>query len=238
MIPFEPVAIGTGGIARCVRCAKSEGAASPGPDDIGAIREGIFAAVRSWGQPPGPNVELVGYEPFSHPELPAIVRLALDVGVERLMIRTDAGALALGRNAEGALDAGVRLFEIVLLADGPTHDALTERPGLFDAACAGVDRVRDAAERAGLAIALCGLVPVCRHNAPYAPQAAGRLAALGCLAVHIDASCARRSDAVHVRAAVETAAANGCAASVSGCADPWAITYRSRPFYHPGGALA
>lgn len=236
MILFEPVAIGTGGVARCARCARSEGPPVARPDDTDAVRERIIAAVRSWDRRPGPNVELVGFEPFSHPELPAIVRLARDLGVERLMIRTDAGALALGRNAEGVLDAGVRLFEIVLLADGPSHDALTGRPGLFDAACEGVARVRDVAQRAGLAIALTGLVPVCRHTAVHAAEASGRLAALGCAAVHVDASAARPSDAVHVRAAVETAAANGCAASVSGLADAWAGEHLMRPFHHGGGA--
>lgn len=226
MITLAEVEIGTGGTLPCMECARHhapESVARPADE----VRERLIGVRRRWASGPGPNVSFVGFEPFAHPELPIIIRVAADTGYRAIRLRTDAGALSVPANAEGALAAGVRQIEVVLLADEDRHDELTQRRGLFAAAEAGVRVFREAAERAGLTVAITGLVPVCKHNAEHAPFAAARLARWGAVAVHVDASAAREADRPYIVAALDTAAANACAGSVSGLEGevpfPWSV---------------
>jgi hypothetical protein len=114
------------------------------------------------------------------------------------------------------LDAGVRQVEVVLLGGEEAHDRLTGRPGLHAAALAGMRTFRDIAQAAGLRVFVAGRVTLCRHNAAAAAFAVADLASVGALAVHIDVGTLRASDEEGMRAALETAAANGLAAFVTG----------------------
>lgn len=211
MLVFREVVIGEGGIAGCVRCA---GRAPSAPRAAADVGEDLRLAASQLNRP-GPNVVLTGSEPFAHPELPTLVRLAADAGFERIRLRTDAGALSSPGNAEGVLGAGVRQLEVVLLGAGEVHDSLTGRPGLFAATTQGVSRFAAAADASGLEIAITGLVPVCRHNAQHVPEAVAALASLGAVAVTIDA---RRHalDAGVLRSALDTGTAGLVAVSVLG----------------------
>lgn len=233
MLEFVQVPIGRGGIAPCRECARlaqtherssprravevaadargdatrlaraADGSPAPGP----GARPGPASG-------PGPNLVFTGFEPFAHPELPQLVGSAVDAGYERIRLRTDAGALAREGNAEGALHAGVRHFEIVVLGSRETHDRLTGRPGLFDAARAGASSVFAQAERLGVDIFVSGLVPVCRHNATVLAEAVASLASLGAAAVVID-TASHLPTLVELQPALDTAAVNAVAASVS-----------------------
>lgn len=227
MIAFSEIGIGTGGIASCAACLHRSGGQESQPFSADAVKERLVASARSWSHGPGPNVSFIDFEPFAHLELPEIIRVATDLGYERVRLRTDAGALSMPGNAEGALGAGVRQLEVVMLADDDDHDRLTERPGLFAAAYAGVRAFLDAAQTANVPVAVTGLVPVCRHNAVLVPGAVVRLAELGVVAVHLDVSECTESERVFIVAALDTAAANAVAASVSGLPVevpvPWAV---------------
>lgn len=226
MITFCEIEIGAGGIAPCVMCSRKD-ISGAGPYPSEAVRERLVEAARGWCAGPGPNVTFGGFEPFSHPELPVLIRMAIDLGYGAVRLTTDAGALSMPGNAEGAIAAGVRQIEVVLLADGDEHDRLTGREGLFEAADAGVRSFLDAAARAGVPVAVTGLVPFCRHNAEHAPLAVARLAQWGSVAVHVNADKAPEANRPFVIAALDTAAANACAGSVSGLDGevpvPWAI---------------
>lgn len=228
MIAFAEVSIG-GGAKPCAACARRSGSAPAGPRASDDVRAALTEVAREWRHGPGPNVSFVGFEPFAHPELPQVVRIAGDFGCRRIRLTTDGGALAMPGNAEGVLKAGVRHIEVVLLADGDAHDKLTERPGLFEAMSLGIAAYVEAATRCGFAVAVTGLVPLCSHNAVHAPSAVARLAALGAVAVHVDAGSAPRDAEVHVMAALDTAAANAVAASVSGFSGDVPTPWNVRP---------
>lgn len=215
LITFVQIAIGSGPGLSCARCAAQTSAMDVAPREAGQIVDEITDAARSWSHGPGPNVTFIGLEPFAHPALPELVSGAVAAGVVRVRLRTDGGALATGANAAGALAAGVRQLEVVALAAGEDHDRLTGRSGLASACDAGVRAFVRVAAQEGHRVAVTGLVPVCRHSAGHAADAVAWLAAMGAVAVHIDASACRESDRHLVVAALDTAAVNGVSASVS-----------------------
>ncbi len=216
MITFAHVSIGTGGPVSCTLCAARRRASEPEPFTVGTVRERLIEACASWAHGPGPNVSFVRFEPFLHPALPEIVRIASDLGVQRIRLRTDGGALGASQNARGALSAGVRHVELVVLAAGTEHDELTERPGLFAALKAGSRAFIETAAAQGTTVALTGFVPVCSHNVTSAAGAVAALCEAGAVAVHVDAAACRPSEHAHVIAALDTAAANGVAGFVTG----------------------
>lgn len=229
MIAFAEVAIGAGDVVRCTACARSAPMpVEPAPFD--RVREALSGVVSSWDRGPGPNVAFTGFEPFAHPDLPEIVRVAGDMGCRRIRLRTDGGALSIAGNAAGALGAGIRQLEVVLLAEGDKHDELAGRPGLFKALSTGVREYAAAAETAGLPFVLTGFIRICRHNAPHVPGAVASLAGFGAVAVDIDASALRSDDAVHLVAALDTAAANAMAGSVTGASPEVALPWNLRPW--------
>lgn len=218
MIAFFEVAIGDGGAAGCSECRRVARVPRPAVDVVAEVRD--LTAKRT--APGCDGIAFTGFEPFAHPALPELISTAVSAGFDRIRLRTDAGALASGGNARGALDAGVRHLEIVLLGDEATHDRLTACPGLHAAASSGAASFVAAARQAGLAggsAVLTGYVPICRHNAASAPAAVAHLAALGAVAVQIDASAASERQRDAVLAALETAAVNGIAGFVTGLRD-------------------
>ena len=118
MIAFAEVSIGEAPATPCVRCAPHASAAMR-PATL--VLADVTAVCASWSDGPGPNVSLVGAEPFAHPELPLLVQGAVEAGCERIRLRTDAGALSAGNNAVGVLGAGVRHLEVVLLGGDAEH---------------------------------------------------------------------------------------------------------------------
>ena len=184
MIAFASVSLGSGGLPACTRCRTE---AESCFRESAEVAEGIRRAAEHWHHGPGPNIALTGAEAFAHPELPLIVAAARESGVRRLKLTTGGGALEVGENAPGSIQAGVRQVELVLLGgDASVHDALWGREGSLAAAVGGARRFTEAAKTGGVAVALTGRVPVCRHNAASAPSAVAALAAMGAVAVVVE----------------------------------------------------
>ncbi len=217
MIRFVEIPLGRGSACACVRCA-----AQTEREFFSAevIRGVVSDAVDAWSGGPGPNVLFTGPEPFSHPELPAIAANAAAAGIERIGLRTDAGALSIPGNAEGVLAAGVRHLQVVRLAGtAEAHDALASRPGLFDAAESGLASFLAAARTSRAAVAFTGIVPACSHNLPELPATVMALTRAGALAVEIAASPATAGTPGFedwVSAAIDTGLVNGVWVSVTG----------------------
>jgi hypothetical protein len=185
MISFADVAIGDGEAVRCARCLPESAVQFREPDDVlRSVRE----IAQSWNVGPGPNLVLVGAEPFSHPQLPELVAGAASLGVERIGLRTDGGALAIDGNAKGAVHAGVRLIEVVLLGDQGVHDDLTGAAGGFAMARLGARAFLEAGREDGAAAALTGWIPVCRHNLAALPGTVAALAEMGAVSIELSVS--------------------------------------------------
>lgn len=212
MIEYVDVPIGTGFPAGCALCG---GTPAFEPTPLAAVSERLDAVASA--SPGGLDVSLSGLEAFSHPELPALIDAARRRGARRIRIVTDGRFLDQGGNAPGAYAAGVTHLTLVLRGgDAATHDRLTGHPGSFAAA----DRGARGFLAAGPAAVLSGLLPLCRHTVEHAPSAIAAFAAMGAIAVDIDATGIRakpQSDAF-IRAALETAAVNRVAAWVTGWA--------------------
>lgn len=217
MIRFVEIPLGRGSLCECVRCASQSEREFFSAEVICAR---VADTVDAWSDGPGPNVLFTGPEPFSHPELPGIIGTASAAGVERICLRTDAGALSIPGNAEGVLAAGVTQLQVVLLAgDAGTHDTLTSRSGLFTAAESGLTNFLAAARASRAHVAVTGLVPVCAHNLSELPATVAALARGGALAVEIVASPAVAAGAGFsgwITAAIDTGLVNGVWVSVTG----------------------
>jgi len=207
VLRFATVEVGTGAPLGCVRCSS---ASAPGYYESDAVIERVAAVADSWGDPPGPNVILCGPEPFAHPGLPAIVAACANRGVERICIETDGGALSVGANAEGALDAGVRHLRVRLpAAVAPAGDDLAGRPGLVRDARSGVRAFLEAGEAGGVDVVVTAVVPVCSHTLDLLPASVAELASWGVHAVRLVSAGALPNDAaVHLAAACDTGMVN------------------------------
>ncbi len=222
MLEFAEVTIGQGSPSPCIRCHPRD-ANAPAFLPAATVLEAVAAVANEWRSPPGPNVAFIGPEPFAHPELPLIVSGAAAAGFERIRLRTDAGALASGGNATGVLAAGVLHIEVILLGgDAATHDRVTGRPGLFDAAHAGVAAYRAAAAEP---VAITGFVPVCRHTAPHLSETVRALAEWGAGSVELWTEQDHHVDPIVTAAAFQTATVNGMCLHGPGVPDagiaPW-----------------
>jgi hypothetical protein len=222
MISFADVALGDGEAVRCLRCLPEGAVRFRSPDDVlGSVRE----IAQSWDAGPGPNLVFVGAEPFSHPQLPVLVAGAASLGVERIGLRTDGGALAVDGNALGVVHAGARLIEVVLLGDQRVHDDLTGAAGGFAMAGLGARAFLEAGRESGAAVALTGWISVCRHNLAALPGAVAALAEMGAVSVELSVS-ERTQKAVGLAswlsAAFETGMVNGVWVHVRGAGGPLA----------------
>jgi hypothetical protein len=234
MITFAEVQIGSGDVCPCVRC----GAPSGSPRTVADVHADYDAVREGWVYGPGPNALLTGFEPFAHPELPAVISGGAARGFERMRLRTDAGALSQGGNAAGLLSAGVRQLEVVLLGGQEAHDLLSGRPGLFDAARSGVSTFVGQAGLARERVVVTGFVSLCRHSIEDAAQAVAALGSMGAVAVQLDAvslpdteSNSRLLDAV-----LETATINRVAAFVTGWRRPVGSLREAPPWRIIGAA--
>ena len=219
MLDFAQVSLGAGAPLRCLRC-HPDATHEPGYRSAAEIVADVESAATAWAPPPGPNVELGGPEPLGHPDLPVIVEGCVRAGVVRLRLRTDGLALASPVNAGGAVAAGVRHVSVVLLGGTPgMHDVLADRPGLLDAAVAGIRAFRAAAADQELAAAVQVLVPVCRHNVSDLPAAVARAVEAGADRVLLqadDPGIDLEAASGWVRAACDTGVVNGVWVEVDG----------------------
>jgi hypothetical protein len=218
VIRFAEIVVGEGTVIGCTRCLTES--IEPTYRDVDEIVAEARAVCESWAGTAGPNIRLVGAEPFGHPQLPGVVSGVLAAGSQRLAVDTDAIALQSAGNASGALHAGVRHIRFTLLAgvDG-LHDALAGAPGLLDATLEGVRSFRATAEAAGLDVSIVASVPVCRHNVHGLPSAVG--VAVECGADRVDVRVT--DDDVDLAAAVpwitaacDTGVVNGVWVEVAG----------------------
>lgn len=229
MIEFAEISIGSGRELGCALCSPGH-SSDPVPSGSEEVMARVATAVAEWSGP-GPNIIYTGFEPFAHPELPQLVSLASALGVERLQLRTDGGALAAAGNAAGALGAGVRHVEITLLAgDAATHDRLTRTDGLFSAATRGAAEWVEAARGTGARAVLSGFVPLCAHNIDHASAAAAHLASCGAVAVRFGTDGLDRTHVAAVRAALDTATVNAVAGFVTGSLSPEFGVYAVAPW--------
>lgn len=213
MIRFAEVAIGTGGVGRCLACGAADAVAHIPTD---RVVERIDEVLAGWQDAAGPNVFFTGIEPFAHPDLPRLIEAARMRGFERIKLRTDGRFLDKGGNAAGAFSAGVTHLELVLLAGGAEdHDRLCGAPGGFASAVSGVSAYRAIAREGGV---FTGHIPLCRHNVKFAPGTMAKFAELGAVAVDVDVCALKRSEENEalVSAALQTATVNRMAAFVSG----------------------
>lgn len=239
MIRFIEIPLGRGVGCSCVRCTPRT---DPQFDSAEVIGARVADAVAMWSDGPGPNVFFAGPEPFAHPELPALIAGVAGMGIQRVCLRTDAGALSIPGNAGGVLAAGVRHIQVVMLAgSAEAHDTLTGRTGLFDAATAGVAAFLAAAHASRENVAITGLVPACAHNVPELPAAVAALARAGAVSIEIAASpqsLGVRGFSDWTSAAVDTGLVNGVWVHLSGALPAAASVselHGVRPFTLTGG---
>ncbi|MCL2655446.1 MAG: hypothetical protein FWD65_07135 [Coriobacteriia bacterium] len=204
---FQLIPLGHGGIAPCASCARgaadAAGQTPPAPrpsEDILADINALPAAAH--------DVAFGGFEPFDHPELPRLIAAATErAGARRLLLQTDGGALSRGGNAEGAVLAGARVFEIFYHAgDDDADDALTGQPGLAAARQAGASALRRVAAAYPEAhLMVCGVAALCRHGGRGAalPAIAQAAARDGLDALRIEAQPGAAPDATQLAAAAE-----------------------------------
>ncbi len=143
-------------------------------------------------------------------------------GVRRLGVTTGGAAICSEENAAGAIGAGVRSIEVILLGGDPyTHDTLTGAPGSFDTSLAGIARFKNAAQQAGVRVVVRGRSRICRHNQDDVPQIVCTLAEAGASVVtlDIDRAVSRGRLRPLLEAAIETGIVYGVWVVVEGLSE-------------------
>ena len=166
MLTFARISLGNepvGGTGLCALCAGRRTFARDVEDAVadvncaGGLADGLCEGIL-----------FDGYEPFAHPNLVELIQQARTIGVERIALHTDGGALSRVDNARGSMDMGVRIFEISIFgATQEVHDRIAGIPGLFEAMSAGITQAHTIAQEAGYSITLIASLDVCKHNAAY-----------------------------------------------------------------------
>ncbi|MBI5232193.1 MAG: hypothetical protein HY876_08530 [Coriobacteriales bacterium] len=217
MIGFATIEVGRGGLPSCRLCVPSVPMAPRSSADVVAD---VRRVAESWAAGPGPNIALVGGDAFAHPGLPSIVSQSVALGVERVRLQTSGAPLAAHGNALGALRAGVRHVDVVLLAgDSGNHDALCGTEQAFTAAVNGMAGWREASDEDRHPTVLTGTVPVCRHTLVHVPAAVAAFARAGAIAVHLAVSAHAAADPAlseWIGAGADTGVVNGIWVSVEG----------------------
>lgn len=183
MLRFVDIKLGEAGGTECRRC---HSAAPETLRDATDVIADIRDAARSWDTSPGPNISLTGAEPFHHPAIAEIVAGAVDVGVKRVRLDSDASALATVDAATAAIDAGVRHLQFTLLGStAPLHDSLCGTAGAFESTLRGVAAFAEAASKASVPVLVSAHVPVCRHNLRDLPTTVTAAARAGACLVRL-----------------------------------------------------
>ena len=164
MLRFVEAGLGSGGPPRCVRCHAPVEETLRGASEVVAE---VTQVAQTWGSGPGPNVSFTGVEPFRHPALPDILAGAVQAGVRRIRLESDAAALCSPEAATEAIRAGVLHLRVTVLgATASAHDALAGRTSAdgLERTLAGIGGFVEAAEALNAPIQVTARVPVCRHN--------------------------------------------------------------------------
>lgn len=181
---FAHIALGEGPGLTCTTCTPDPASRYFSAPEI---THEVARVTSACDEGAAPNLCFVGPEPFMHPALPQVIASAVEAGAARVRLRTDAGALSVGGNAAGVLSAGVTQIEVVILgADAHTHDRLSGRSGLFEAARSGLATYRERANTAGLPIALIALARVCKHNVGQLSAMVAEVAGWGVSSIDVE----------------------------------------------------
>lgn len=211
MIGFIEVSVGEGSPLWCGRCQEHLPARFRPVDEVRAALAGLGSETTR-----GRNLLFGGTDAFLHPALPQLVRAARDIGAHRIAVLTAGGGLSVGRNAHGAIEAGVRTVVVPILAGtAEKHDALVGVPGAFAAMNAGLTSYLDAGATLGIPVAAHGVVPLCAHNSGEAPGAVTAAARSGVVSVEIRPLPGARVDVAELHAAADTGLVNSVWVSIS-----------------------
>jgi molybdenum cofactor biosynthesis enzyme MoaA len=158
MIAFQRLEIGTAQKAPCVLCGRDSSSVET-PHTLEEISSQIQRLDTS-------AVMMDGFEPFKHPELVRIIETLSDAAVTRIGMRTNGAALQNPQNAFGCIDAGVRVFEIPIVAgESEKGDRLTGIAGSHEASLQGIARIKEASKELNVATFTVAVLRLCRHNA-------------------------------------------------------------------------
>jgi len=178
MIAFESLDIGVDGRGFCRLC-DGQYELDPHPASLDDLKARITSiAPRA--------MMLVGFEPFSHPDLVAIIEACTEAGIDRIGMRTHAGALGNPNNALGCISAGVRAFEVPI-ATGSTHtaDRVTGVAGQLEATWKGIAQIKAASRELCIDTFIGVLIPLCPHTAPHLIEATGAAIRAGADAIRL-----------------------------------------------------
>ena len=224
MLRFSDIVLGTGGEVRCHRC---HGPATEAFRGIDAIKSDIERVSRPWSQGPGPNLALIGAEPFRHPAIADVLESALTAGAQRIRVESDAAALQTPEAVGSALKSGVRHLRITLLGSTEAlHDALAQATGSFGATLLGAASFARGAKEASLPVHVTARVPVCQHNLrdlPAIVDAASRAGVCTVLLAVTDGGIDARSAAPWLEAACDTGVVHATWVEVEGFPDALAV---------------
>ena len=205
MLRFANVLLGESGAPRCARCRHVDvETLRDAPDILADIRSATTVSIDG----PGPNLSFTGAEPFHHPELFELLDAAVEAGVRRIRLESDAHALVDPETAEAAFRAGVRHLAFPLLGStAEMHDSLTGVAGSFDTTVAGAKNFMDVALASKTAVHVTVRTPVCRHNLHDTPGIVTLAAKTGARSVALtidDVDLALRRAAPWLEAACDT----------------------------------
>ena len=121
----------------CVFCCDGgRGRHGPRPDT--AVLERILDRNQALG-----TVVFTAHEPTLNPDLPRLAKHAAEHGFETVSIITNGRRLGRGKLLDELLEAGVNCFHISIHAPAAElHDHITQTPGSFDQAVAGIRAIQ------------------------------------------------------------------------------------------------
>jgi len=213
LLGTQHVSLGSGVAVACRRCGPRPQVSYLATEEVKDVLDRAHSA--------GPAAAIVfsGPEPFGHPDLHELIAHAVRAGFPRLGLRTSGAPLAEDDRASECVTQGVRFLEVEMLGGlRESHDDLSGATGSFDAAFAGIAKVRAVAEAEGIRFALRGRVPICRHTLQESPGIVAALARAGVSSVELACppSLASAAAIEWLCAACDTGTVNGVWVAVSG----------------------
>lgn len=212
MIRYKTLFVGSLCNNDCITCSNT-GEKSGQPLDV---------ILSEMGAPEGAidSIALVGGEPAIRQDMATVVSHAKERGWRRIKMLTNARAFSNPEVAVGAMQAGVRVFEVKLCGHAPQlHDALTQTRGSFMETVTGLSNLKNTQKPAEIKTFVGVRIPVAAVNHPYLPQIVAF--AMQFRADRITLAFAdpglRMSDAIpSAKAAIETALVNSTWAQTEG----------------------
>ncbi|MEY3015478.1 MAG: hypothetical protein RIT45_4213 [Pseudomonadota bacterium] len=126
------------------------------------------------------HIWLSGGEPTIRKDFLRTVRLAQQVGYQRIKVQTNGMMFAYPGFAERALAAGLNEANLLLKSlDARVHDGLNRTPGSFELLAKGIDGLRAASEASGRPIRLEGDILMTSRNYRELPELVDHYGALG-----------------------------------------------------------